>query len=1099
MKKLLLTSAVLIAFHLGCYSDEFFVDNSKYKTLTDNTVELVRTYNDESIRCITVPEHISYNSVTYSVTSIGDFAFNNCYSFTSIILPNSVTSIGRVAFQNCSALTSITIPKSVISIGEKAFHNCYSLSSIIVENENPVYDSRGNCNAIIETKSNTLVFGFKSTTIPYGITSIGEEAFESCELTSITIPNSVTSIGENAFDGCSDLTSIIIPSSVTSIGKNVFSYCSSLTSITVGKKNPVYDSRDNCNAIIETKSNTLAFGFKSTTIPNTVTSIGKNAFSYCLGLTSIAIPNSVTSIGDSAFYSSYLTSITIPDGVTSIGNHAFDFCSISTITIPNTVTSMGEEAFGHSLTSVAISDGVTSIGRRTFASCSHLTSISISNSVTTIGEGAFSGCSSLTSITLPNSVTSIGDQAFYNCSGLKTITCYAAFPPEIYSNTFKNTSNYINVYVPCESIDDYKAIWKYTYFNFIKVDECSLRFTVGGLKYRTLTDNTVEVIGYDNANQIKVLELVRYNGVTYTVASIKNGALKDCKNLISAVVPNTMSKIGDYMFSGCSNLSSITIPNSITSIGEYSFSDCKSLKSIALPGSVKSIGKGAFSGSGLTSITIPNGVTSIEDYTFHGCLSSITIPNSVTSIGKEAFSNSGLTSITIPNSVTSIGDSTFCGCPRLTSITIPNGVTSIANYMFYGCSILKSINIPNGVTSIGTSAFSGCWDLSSITIPNSVTSIKDYAFSNCSGLTSISIPNSVTSIGSGAFYYCKGLTSITIPNSITSIGSGAFTNCTGLKSIIVEKENTVYDSRDNCNAIIETKSNILVFGFKNTTIPNSVTSIGDNAFYDCSGLTSLTIPNSVTSIGKEVFYNCSNLKSVTCYAAFPPDVVSKTFYNISKSIDIFAPCESVDYYRIYWDYFDSSAFRCIEATKVQTNTNSKVTPNATSAVIVWSVERAADRFKIAVTNNGNLVFTIYINSKGQITSIDYAEGGTRGAELRAATATYNGFKYEMIGLNPDTEYEYTVTTYDINDGVLRTDTGNFKTLKEIVGIEEETDNTNTLKEKLSINGKELTVSGTEPSDIKIYNTAGQQVGNPVPAAGVYVVKVGDETVKVLVK
>ena len=259
-------------------------------------------------------------------------------------------------------------------------------------------------------------------------------------------------------------------------------------------------------------------------------------------------------------------------------------------------------------------------------------------------------------------------------------------------------------------------------------------------------------------------------------------------------------------------------------------------------------------------------VTSIGRKAFSGCsgLTSVTIPNSVTSIGYDAFGYcSGLTSVTIPNSVTSIGESAFYFCSGLTSVTIGNSVTSIGKYAFSFCSGLTSVTIPNSVTSIGYQAFGYCSDLTSVTIGNSVTSIGDYAFSDCYGLTSVTIPNSVTSIGENAFNRCSGLTSVTIGNSVTSIGDYAFSNCSGLTSIVVEEGNTVYDSRNNCNAIIETASNTLHLGCKTTVIPNSVTSIGGKAFYKCSGLTSVTIPNSVKSIGESAFLDCSGLTSIT--------------------------------------------------------------------------------------------------------------------------------------------------------------------------------------------------------------------------------------------
>jgi hypothetical protein len=338
----------------------------------------------------------------------------------ALVISPSVTSIGDEAFCGCSGLTSIEIPNSVTSIGYGAFEYCSALTSIIVNEGNPNYDSRGNCNAIIETESNTLIRGCQNTEIASSVTSIGDYAFSGCSgltsieipnsvtsigfdafsgcsgLTGIEIPNSVTSIGDYAFSGCSGLTSIEIPNSVTSIGYGAFEYCSGLTSITVNADNPNYDSRDNCNAIIETESNTLISGCQNTEISNTVTSMGDYAFKGCSGLMSIEIPNSVTGIGD----------------------YAFSDCS--------------------GLTSIKLSSNVTIIGDEAFSDCSGLTNIKIPSSVTHIGLGAFKGCSGLASIEIPNSVTSIGDYAFEDCSQLTSIYCQAESQPSGWDSTWLN-------------------------------------------------------------------------------------------------------------------------------------------------------------------------------------------------------------------------------------------------------------------------------------------------------------------------------------------------------------------------------------------------------------------------------------------------------------------------------------------------------------------------------------------------------------------------------------------------------------------------------------------------------------------------------------
>ena len=311
--------------------------------------------------------------------------------------------------------------------------------------------------------------------VEYSVTSIRWMAFSGCSgLTSVSIGNNVTSIGGLAFCGCDGLTSITIPNSVTSIGDWAFSYCSGLESIKVKSGNSVYDSRDNCYAIIKTETNELLYGCKNTVIPNSVTSIGDWPFYGCSGLTSITIPNSVTSIGDWAFIDcTSLTSITIPNSVTSIGDQAFAGCSgLTSVTIPNSVTNIRDDTFfGCSgLTSVMIPNSVTNIGARAFSNCSGLTSITIPNSVTSIGSDAFNGCRSLISIIIGCGVVTIYSKAFSSCEKLTDVYCLAKEVPEMmdkYENYvvdgFESTPiEKATLHVPSASINAYKTTppWK---------------------------------------------------------------------------------------------------------------------------------------------------------------------------------------------------------------------------------------------------------------------------------------------------------------------------------------------------------------------------------------------------------------------------------------------------------------------------------------------------------------------------------------------------------------------------------------------------------------------------------------------------------------
>ncbi len=477
-KQLLLLVSLLLP--LVASADAVEIDGIYYNLVSEGQAEVTSNQSEYS-GDITIPESVIYNDVTYSVTSIGNYAFLFCTNLTSIEIPNSVTSIGDEAFYFCMSLTSITIPNSVTSIGYNAF------------DETPWYDNQPD-GLVYAGK---VAYKYKGTmpdntniTIKKGTLGIAGGTFSECSgLTSITIPNSVTSIGSEAFYRCSGLTAIEIPNSVTSIGSSAFSYCSGLTAISIENGNPKYDTRDNCNAIIETSSNTLIAGCKTTIIPNSVTSIGSSAFYRCTGLTSIEIPNSVTSIGTYAFSTcTGLTSVTIGNSVTSIGSSAFSYCSgLTSIEIPNSVTSIGDDAFYEctGLTSITIPNSVTSIGYNAFDETSWYdnqpdglvyagkvaykykgtmpdnTSIKIKEGTLEIVDLTFKDCSGLTSITIPNSVTSIGDLAFYRCTGLTSVSIKKEAPLPIGESTFSNRDN-ATLYVPygCKAAYEAADYWK---------------------------------------------------------------------------------------------------------------------------------------------------------------------------------------------------------------------------------------------------------------------------------------------------------------------------------------------------------------------------------------------------------------------------------------------------------------------------------------------------------------------------------------------------------------------------------------------------------------------------------------------------------------
>ena len=590
----------------GVVGNKVEVDDVLYIIGENNTVTITsnnRKYSGD----FEIQNQVTYNGKTYSVTSIGESAFNDCSNLTSITIPINVTSIGSSAFSGCSGLTSITIPNSVTSIEESTFQKCSGLTSVI---------------------------------IPNSVTSIGESAFYGCSnLTTITIPISVTSIGKSAFSGCSGLTSITIPNSVTSIGLSAFQGCSGLTSVTISDKVTSIDE-----SVFKGCS-----GLASITIPNNVTSIGKNAFTGCSCLTSLIIPNSVTSIGNEAFYNcSGLISVIIGSGVTSIGSSAFSGTNLKkTIWLTNTPPSgysyaagtvnyvsndqfsfknkltyqyqflsscfdvngikyvpispsertcdaidcvYDESAANTKIASTVEYKGVTmtvknikpylaynnrfietltvdndgELADYAFTDCSNLETVTHGEKITRIGKGAFSGCSSLTSLTtsekttlsnvlcISKNVTTIDDYAFKGCSAIKNVIFMDS------DEELKLGANYI-------SYDTGTPLFS----------NCPLDSVYIG---RNIDYNSTKQYGYSPFYSNTLLRAVK---ITDKETEISENEFYGCTNLQRVVIGDGVTTIGNWAFSGCSSLKYFAFGSQVATIGQEAFSDCAAVIEIS--------------------------------------------------------------------------------------------------------------------------------------------------------------------------------------------------------------------------------------------------------------------------------------------------------------------------------------------------------------------------------------------------------------------------------------------------------------------------------------------------------------------------------------
>ena len=612
---------------------------------------------------------------------------------TEVVIPEEVTSIGYGAFLGCSSLKEITIPKGVTSIGIEAFCGCSGLENIRVEEGNTVYDSRENCNAVIETGSNTLIRGCKNTIIPEGVTAIGEQAFCRCSsLTEIVIPEGVVSIGNAAFYECTNLEEINIPEGVAVLEANTFNGCESL---------------------------------KKIALPEGVKSIQGFSFQRCFSLEEINIPASVEEIGPAFDACRSLSNITIPRGVASIASGAFSGCSSleyikveegnavydsrencnaiiekesgillaggKNTVIPEGVTSIGRSAFlGSGLSKISIPKGVTMIERSAFQNCSSLTEISISESVTEIQSYAFQGCSSLMEIVVPESVTAIEEYVFSGCSSLKRISIPESVT-SIESNAFAGCNAGLIIYGKTGSYVEVYA------------KENNIKFSSTGMALNPIGKKTI------SSNNVSLSQ----NSYTYDgkakkpTVTVKDGS--------KTLVQNT-----DYIVSYSKNINAGTAKVKITGKGNYEGTVTKNFTITVKKGTSHKVGSYQYKVTGTSTVSM----VGVKD----NKITKVKVPKTakiggksfkVTAIGSSAFKNNKkITSIEIGDNVKIIGASAFEGCTKLGKATIGKGVTEIGGNAFKNCKKLGTITIKSTkLKKVGRNALKGIKPTLKIKVP----------------------------------------------------------------------------------------------------------------------------------------------------------------------------------------------------------------------------------------------------------------------------------------------------------------------------------------------------------------------------------------------
>lgn len=718
----------------------------------------------------------------------------------SVYRGKPVTSIAEKALYGNTKITSITIGTNVKTIGAKAFSKCSKLTSV---------------------------------TIPNNVKSIGAQAFQSCKaLTSITLPDSITTISANMFDWCSALTNITLSKDLVSIEEYAFANCEALTNIT-------YNGADHTSF--------------AACLPNTLKTIGANAFTECFALTEISLGTGVETIGASAFSScKNLEKIDFGTSLLSIDTAAFAYCvDLNNVSIPDSTEKIADAAFNGciALDTVSIGSGMKSIGGSVFLGTkimadadkmlvidgwliqykdTTVANVSVKQDIYGIANYALAALPNLVQVDLKG-VKYVGYAAFYSSPALYRVSCDDALI-DIGDYAFSGCPYLSNVSLG----DGVKTIGGYAFYGCSSLYEMTLPDSVTSVGTRAFRKT-----GAYN-RQSKASKGVVYVG-NWAVDYIPTGA-----QIATAIINEGTRGIASYTFNG------------------------QSLLLVSLPDTVEYIGRGAFYQCPMYMVNLPAALKSIGDYAFYGC--------SYANFGGKYYD------LVIPEGTEYIGRSAFYNCGNILSIEVPGTVKSIGAYAFYGCKVVGLtvefteetgdvdengspitqivpvtgyIKLGEGIESIGDRAFQGCNSLTTITIPNSVTSIGKRVFHKCASLKNVTLGSGITEIGEYLFYKCEALETVTVSDSLVGIGNYAFRGCISLKDFDFKNVNTIGRyAFYGCSSL------------QSIVLPDTVTAIGDYAFRGCTSATAIVLPNSVSSIGKHVFYGLKNT-SIYSEAAAP--------------------------------------------------------------------------------------------------------------------------------------------------------------------------------------------------------------------------------------
>ena len=856
---------------------------------------------NSNLSIINIPETIEYNGTTYSVTSIGDYAFRGCTYLTAVVIPNSVTKLGEFVFNeytkyiNCLAEIPPTISENTLLYNEWGM-KIIDASLYVPKGLKSVYESNEYWNklSIYENEpevGSTFIFdGWE-----YEITNKGKEVSlissqcvtingdinipETVQLLNTTY--SVTSIADNMFSSWGNTQSITIPKTIKYIGSGAFSctkksdapvYISDIEAwcnIEFGNihSNPLFGAGDLYlngelieNLVIPDGVKTIPdYAFydlphiKSLTIPNSVVSIGNSAFYGCSGISEkLHISNSVTEIGNNAFYNCFgIESLSLGESLETIGAYAFHNCYnlSNSLIIPNKIRRIELGAFDgcSGLTDLTLGESVEAIEDNAFSGCSSLTgSLNIPNSVNYIGRRAFNDCKELRNVTIGESVSSIGSEVFANCENIVSVNIPASL-------------NYIghNAFINCNRLND-------LYINDLK-SYCDIEWEVignHGMEFSSPLDYASNLY----LNEELIEDLVIPDDVT----KISDKLFYDLDHIKSISIPNSVTSIGSNAFQACEGVTNLSIGNSVTSIGNHAFDGCVNLIGfLTLPASLESIGTDAFNSTNyLVSRVLMDTPIMINEHALPTSLLTLIVPAGTKKAYKESahwkdietIIEEGSCDIEVTNHTAGKLMEVIATEARQTPALVTGmkvigtlNDTDIAAIKSNMTSLLRLDISETDYVALPDKAFKDKLTLLEIILPNRLESIGSEAFSGCVALSDkIILPETVTSIGISAFENCKSMSAISLSIGLTSIGNSAFKNCISLREIYMPNTITSIGSEAYYGCI-----NLVA-----AALPTTLTSISDGLFNGCKKLADFDYPTAITTIGNSAFYGCSSLTIV---------------------------------------------------------------------------------------------------------------------------------------------------------------------------------------------------------------------------------------------